>query len=158
MAHKTLADWARQMITQVRRWLPTRAIIVVADSSYAVLKLLASSAQLPVPVTMVTRLRLDAALYDPAPPREKGTRGAPRKKGARQPNLSQRLLDPATVWERVTIAWYGRSCSRGRNCRCGRRHGIRKRWRPFPIRWPSCGSSSGRSVFLGCHPQRTTWS
>jgi hypothetical protein len=109
MAHKTLADWARQMIAQVRRWLPDRAIVVVADSSYAVLKLLAASAQLPVPVTMITRLRLDAALYDPAPRREKGTRGAPRKKGKRQPSLSQRLLDPTTEWTRVTIAWYGRS-------------------------------------------------
>src|SRR6266516_7462830 len=63
MAHKTLTDWARQMMTQVRRWLPDRAIVVVADSSYAVLKLLASAAQLPAPVTMITRLRLDAALY-----------------------------------------------------------------------------------------------
>src|SRR5205814_8826987 len=69
MAHKTLTDWARQMIIQVRRWLPDRAIVVVADSSYAVLKLLSCSAQLEVPVTMITRLRLDAALYDPAPPR-----------------------------------------------------------------------------------------
>ena len=107
MAHKTLTDWARQMITQVRRWLPDRAIVVVADSSYAVLELLASCAHLPPPVAMITRLRLDAALYDPAPPREKGTKGAPRKQGKRQPSLAQRVVDPTTVWERVTVAWYG---------------------------------------------------
>ena len=107
MAHKTLTDWARQMITQVRRWLPDRAIVVVADSSYAVLELLASCAHLPTPVTMITRLRLDAALYEPAPPREKGTKGAPRKKGKRQPSLGQRVVDPTTVWEQVTMAWYG---------------------------------------------------
>jgi len=107
MAHKKLTDWARQMITQVRRWLPERAIVVVADSSYAVLELLAASAALPTPVSMITRLRLDAALYDPAPPREKGTKGAPRKKGERQPSLTQRLADPKTTWERVTLAWYG---------------------------------------------------
>ena len=107
MAHKKLTDWARQMITQVRRWLPERAIVVVADSSYAVLELLAAAAALPTPVSMITRLRLDAALYDPAPPREKGTKGAPRKKGARQPSLTQRLADPKTTWERVTLAWYG---------------------------------------------------
>src|SRR6266487_1711584 len=40
MAHKTLTDHARQMIAQVRRWLPDRPIVVVADSSYAVLDLL----------------------------------------------------------------------------------------------------------------------
>ena len=54
------------MIRQLRRWLPDRALVVVADSTYAVLELLADAAGLPQPVTMVTRLRLDAALYDPA--------------------------------------------------------------------------------------------
>ena len=74
--HKTLPDWGRQMIRQLRRWLPDRALVVVADSTYAVLELLADAARLPQPVTVVTRLRLDAALYDPAPPREPGTHGA----------------------------------------------------------------------------------
>jgi hypothetical protein len=106
MQHKKLTDWARQMITQVRRWLPDRAIVVVADSSYAVLELLAAASDLPTPVSLITRLRLDAALYDPAPPREKGTKGAPRKKGARHPTLAQRLADPETAWEPVTLAWY----------------------------------------------------
>ena len=109
MRHKTLTDWARQLIAQVRRWLPNRAIVVVADSTYAVLELLASCIGLPTPVSMITRLRLDAALYDPAPPREKGKKGAPRKKGARQPTLKERLHDPTTLWERVTLAWYGRT-------------------------------------------------
>jgi hypothetical protein len=107
--HKKLTDWARQMITQLRRWLPNRAIVVVADSSYAVLEVLAAAAGLSTPVTMITRLRLDAALYDPAPPREKGKKGAPRKKGQRLPTLSQRLGDPKTTWETVTVAWYGRT-------------------------------------------------
>jgi hypothetical protein len=109
MPHKTLTDWARQMISQVRRWLPARAIVVVADSTYAVLELLAVAASLPTPVTMITRLRLDAALYDPPPPREPGKRGAPRKKGARQPTLNERVADPKTTWERVTVDWYGRT-------------------------------------------------
>jgi hypothetical protein len=105
--HKKLTDWARQMIAQVRRWLPNRAMVVVADSSYAVLELLAACLALPTPVTTITRLRLDAALYEKAPPREKGKRGAPRKKGARQPPLTQRLIDPKTTWHSVTLAWYG---------------------------------------------------
>src|SRR5512147_3203358 len=68
--HKKLTDVARQMIFQVRRWLPNRTLVIVADSSYAVLELLSAAIGLPPPVTMITRLRLDAALYDPAPPRE----------------------------------------------------------------------------------------
>jgi hypothetical protein len=59
------------------------------------------------PVTLITRLRLDAALYDPAPARTATTVGRPRKKGARQPTLAQRLTDPATPWETITVAWYG---------------------------------------------------
>jgi hypothetical protein len=109
MQHKTLTDWARQMIAQVRRWLPERVLVIVADSTYAALELLAACTCLPQPVTVITRLRLDAALFDPAPPRQKGKRGAPRKKGERQPTLAQRLTDPKTNWEKVTVAWYGRS-------------------------------------------------
>jgi DDE superfamily endonuclease len=107
--HKKLTEWARQMIAQVRRWIPDRALVVVADSSYAAIELLAAAGGLPLPVTMITRLRLDAALYDPAPPREPGKKGAPRKKAERQPTLEARLADPNTTWEQVTLAWYGRS-------------------------------------------------
>ncbi len=104
--HKTRSDWGRQMIRHLRRWLPDRALVVVADSTYAVLDLLADAARLPEPVTVVTRLRLDAALYDPAPPRKPGTTGRPRIKGERRPTLATRLLDPDTVWETLTVPWY----------------------------------------------------
>ena len=107
--HKTLTDWGRQMIRQLRRWLPERKLVVVADSTYAVLELLACAAKLIEPVAIVTRLRLDAALSDPAPVRKPGTTGRPRKKGARQPTLAQRLTDAGTVWQSMTVAWYGGS-------------------------------------------------
>jgi hypothetical protein len=107
MPHKKLTDWGRQMIRQLRRWLPDRVLVVVADGNYAVLDLLADAAGLRQAVTIITRLRLDAALYDPAPPRAPGTRGRPRLKGARQPTLAERLADPQTAWEQLTLPWYG---------------------------------------------------
>jgi hypothetical protein len=67
--HKTLTAWARQLLHTVRRWWPDRAIVAVADSSYAALDLLAACAAWRTPVTVITRLRLDAAVYAPAPPR-----------------------------------------------------------------------------------------
>ena len=86
--HKKITDWARQALLLVRRWWPQREIVAVADSSYASLRLLASCRRfLPKPVTFVTRLRLDAALYEPAPPRRTGQLGRPRLKGERLPNL-----------------------------------------------------------------------
>lgn len=105
--HKRVTDWGRQMIAQLRRWLPERSLVVVADSSYAVLALLAYCVRLANPVTMITRLRLDAALYDPAPPRAPGTKGRPRLKGQRQPTLAQRLAHPGTVWQTLSARWYG---------------------------------------------------
>ena len=57
---------------------------------------------------MVTRLRLDAALYEPAPPRQPGQVGRPRRKGKRLPTLAAIAADAKTVWSTVTITdWYG---------------------------------------------------
>jgi hypothetical protein len=106
--HKKLTDWARQVLLQVRRWLPERALVVVADSSYAAILLLERLQRLPNPIGMITRLRLDAALYKPAPPRKPGKAGRPRLKGARLPTLEHILQDSKTTWKKVTIRdWYG---------------------------------------------------
>lgn len=107
-AHKKLTDWMRQALLQIRRWLPDRAIVFVADSSYAVLDLLASMAQLATPITMVVRFRLDAALYEPAPARRPHQEGRPRKKGTRLPTLAQVVANPHTRWQRHVVRyWYG---------------------------------------------------
>ena len=92
--HKKLTDWARQMIKQVHRWLPDRLIVIFADSAFAALDLLGAARQ---HATVITRLRLDAALYAPAPNRRPGQRGRTRLKGERLPALSQVLTDPATA-------------------------------------------------------------
>jgi hypothetical protein len=104
--HEKLTDWARQMALQARRWLPGREVVLLGGSGFAALDLLAALAR-HGPVR-VTRLRLDAALYEPAPPRRPGTVGRPRTKGARLPNLSDVLVDEATCWQRVAVPeWYG---------------------------------------------------
>ncbi len=107
--HKALTDWAWQLLLVVRRWWPERAIVAVADSGYAAIRLLARCIALPQPITVITRLRLDAALYEPAPPRQPHQNGRPRKKGVRLPTLTARATDPATHWQAVTVAdWYGK--------------------------------------------------
>ena len=102
--HKTLLDWARQLIYQLRRWLPHRALVVVADNTYAALELLHACQRLTNPVAMITRLRLDAALYEPAPAYS-GV-GRPRKKGKRLPSLQTVLTNPKTRWQRLKVHWY----------------------------------------------------
>jgi hypothetical protein len=106
--HKTLTDWARQLLKQVRRWLPQRQIVAVGDSCFAVLELLSAMSHAANPLHLVSRLRLDAALYEPALPRQPHQMGRPRLKGKRLPSLSQRLNDPTTVWQSVRLSgWYG---------------------------------------------------
>lgn len=106
--HKTPTDWARQLLLVVRRWYPERAIVAVADSGYAAIALLARCATLATPITVITRLRLDAALYAPAPPRQAKQNGRPRVKGERLPTLAACATDPATDWHAVMVThWYG---------------------------------------------------
>jgi hypothetical protein len=94
------------MILQVARWMPDRCLVVVADGTYAVLEFLLKVSRLPE-VRVITRLRLDACLYDPAPQRKVGKKGRPALKGNRQPKLAQRLQDPKTVWQKHPLSWYG---------------------------------------------------
>jgi DDE superfamily endonuclease len=104
--HKTLTDWGRQLVLQARRWMPDRPLVLVADSGFAALEFLAALVQQGV--TCVTRLRLDAALYGPAPPRRPGAIGRPRTKGPRLPTLAAVLADRETPWQRVAVpGWYG---------------------------------------------------
>jgi hypothetical protein len=104
--HKTLLDWGRQMALQVRRWLPARDLILVADSGFSALLFLAAMRR--ARITTITRLRLDAALYEPAPIRLPGTMGRPRRKGARLPTLAQVLAATSTHWQSVQVpGWYG---------------------------------------------------
>ncbi len=92
---------------RVRRWLPLRALVFVADSSFAALELLDNVTRLPG-TSLLTRLRLDAALYDPAPPRDPGTTGRPRLKGTRRPTLEAVLADEETAWTTLKVdQWYG---------------------------------------------------
>lgn len=142
--HKKLTAWARQMLLQLRRWLPRRAIVVVADSGDAAIALLARCARLVTPLAVVTRLRLDAALYAPAPARQPGQKGRSRKKGTRLPTLAARVADPATVWTATTIAnWYGegpRTVEVASDTAVWYHSGLP----PVPIRWVLIRDPEGR--------------
>ena len=100
---KTMLERALQMLKQLKRCLPTQDIVCVGDGSYAAIDFLHECQKMDI--TFITRLRWDAALYDPAPPYS--GRGRPRKKGQRQPTLESRLHDPETDWQDCEIAWYG---------------------------------------------------
>ena len=105
--HKPITVWARQLIRRVHRWLPERQLVIVGDRGYACLDLLA--AVRPV-ATFITRLRLDAHLCAPAPPRTTHQIGRPRLVGKRLPTLEHWRDDPATEWTQLTVPrWYSQA-------------------------------------------------
>src|SRR6195952_3416591 len=104
--HKPLLDVGRQLALQARRWLRGRDLVLVGDSGFSALLFL--DAMRRGSVTAITRLRLDAALYEPAPLRLPTTVGRPRTKGARLPTLAKVLTGKDTIWHRLTVpGWYG---------------------------------------------------
>lgn len=132
--HKTSIDWIGQMIRLVRRWQPTHVIVLVVDGGLAAVKLGWKCLKAAFPVTYVSRLRFDAALYDPPEPQPQGKRGPKPKKGKRQPSLSQRLNDPHTQWEKREVRWYSGE-QRSVEIATGTALWYTPGYSPLPIRW-----------------------
>jgi DDE superfamily endonuclease len=102
--HKTSVDWVRQMMKQTRRWLPGRLLVLVVDGGFAAVAL--ARACVASHVTMVSRLRLDAALYHPPTLPPPGTRGRKPTKGTRQRSLKIWAARSDTSWQETTVGWY----------------------------------------------------
>ena len=132
LRHKTIAQWARQMIRVTRRWLPHAAITVLGDQAYSVVELAHACRQCTV--RLIAPLRLDAVLHDAPPQRQPGTLGRPRLKGRRLPSLSERLKDAATLWEPLSVRWHDGRVQAVDVC-SGTALWYRHGQPPLPIRW-----------------------
>ena len=106
--NRTLVQWAELMIDKVRRWQPDREITLVGDGSYAAIVLVQRCQRLQKPVKLVSRLRLDARLFDFPGPQPKSKRGPKPQKGDRQTKLSELLEDPKTIWQALKVILYGK--------------------------------------------------
>jgi DDE superfamily endonuclease len=103
--HKPSIDWVRQMMKQVRRWLPRRLLVLVVDGGFAAVSL--ALACVKNQVAMVSRLRWDAALYHPPGLQPQSKRGPKPIKGKRQRSLQSWAERSDTPWETVEVDWYG---------------------------------------------------
>lgn len=105
--HQTLVERAWHIMPVGGRWWPGRDLVVVADSSDAVLEWLQQVSTWPR-TRLITRRRREAALDAPPPAREPGQLGRPRLKGARRPPLEALLADEDTTWSTLTMErWEG---------------------------------------------------
>jgi hypothetical protein len=130
--HKTLGTWTRQLITLVRRWCPTRKLVLVVDGGLCALWLGWRCVRLGV--TFVSRLRLDTQLYDFLAEIPAGHRGRKPNRGPRQMPLAVRLSHPDTTWERCRVPWYG-GVLRDLEVASGTALWRRPRFSPLPVRW-----------------------
>jgi len=101
--HKTSIDWTRQMVKIVSRWLKHRTWILLGDGAYACMAL--AQACVNQGVTLISRLRLDAQLFELVEPKPK-RRGRPAVKG-KHIDLKALVDNPTTPWKSLTVQWYG---------------------------------------------------
>ena len=133
--HKTIAQWARQMILCLRRWLPGADLTIVGDQTYSVIELGLTGRKHDV--RLIAPLRLDARLFAPPPQRAAGTIGRPRKVGDRLSNLDVVAHAPQTVWKPVELRWYDGS-QRLMEIATGTALWYHSGHEPLPIRWVLC--------------------
>jgi DDE superfamily endonuclease len=101
----TKLELLREMVGLVAQWADERTVYLVVDSAYAGRTLLEDR---PANVQVISRLRLDAALYAPPPPRRPGQKGRPRRRGDRLPALAQRIARHRR-WRDLPLVLYGRA-------------------------------------------------
>jgi DDE superfamily endonuclease len=136
--HRTAPERAAVLVRLIRRWQPDRTIQVVGDSSFAAMGLAQTCRA--ARVRLISRLVLNAQLYDPPPVRPASTPGVKPKKGPRQPKLVDRLADaaaatvPTTVWQTHVVAWYGQQ-RRRLELATGTALWHTDGFEPLPIRW-----------------------
>lgn len=102
---RTKLELLREMVGLVAGWAEDRTIYLAVDSAYAGRTTLENR---PDNVEVVSRLRLDAALWAPAPKRRPGRKGRPRRRGARLPT-PQQLAARCRRWQTLSVAIYGRT-------------------------------------------------
>jgi len=100
------------MLREIAAWLPARRFALACDGAYA------SLAGRALPRTQVTsRMRRDAALYEPPPVRRPGQRGRPRTRGRRLPTPAALARTRRTGWRRALVDERGQAVERLLLCR-----------------------------------------
>lgn len=99
--HKSPQKYATQVVCLLRSWIPSRQMRLVVDAGYACVELFIQC--IKYKVTLITRLRANARLFDFPPPRT-GKKGRPAKKGER---LTIKEIAKRASWRRYTVKGYG---------------------------------------------------
>ncbi len=102
----TLIELAEQMINEVARWFPERRFRIVGDGFYATL-----AGKSLHEMTIVSRIRRDANLYDLPGKRRTKQRGRPRKRGKKLAKL-ETMATHIQNWQTITFRQRGKIVTR----------------------------------------------
>ena len=102
--HKTSIHWTIIAVRVISRWLK-RSFVLIGDGGFACVRL--GHACKKQNATLLSRLRLDAALYDLPSSPVKGQRGRHREKGTRVTSLKKLATDLSQNWQETEVTWYG---------------------------------------------------
>jgi hypothetical protein len=130
--HKTTLQWTMQMVIQVSRWLKFTPITIVGDGGFACAEL--AWLCLKLKIVLITRLKINARLYNLPPPDEPGKRGRKKIKGTKLYSFREMLELPDLGWKEINVEGYGKKTKRLKYisnislwCVDG--------FQPVPIRW-----------------------
>src|SRR5437773_1804020 len=102
--HRTRPELALELITLAAQWFPDDEIVLLGDSAYGGRSVLS---HLPQNVQLISRVHPKGALYKPAPPKIKGTKGPARKKGDRLPGMAEWAADRKQPWTPLDFDQFG---------------------------------------------------
>lgn len=130
--HKTTLQWTIQMIIQVGRWLKYTPITLVGDGGFACGEL--AWVCLKLKISLITRLKMNARLYDFPPIHEPGKRGRKKTKGAKFFSFREMIGMPDLGWKEITVEGYGGKKKRLKYISNTALWGV-DGFHPVPIRW-----------------------
>lgn len=107
LRHRTVTNRTAQLVKWLHRLFKQsgRSVKLIGDSAYSLIDLGLLCQKLGL--TLIAPIRMEARLFEPAPPRVASTMGRPRVVGQRLPLLSKLALDLSQEWELVELDWYG---------------------------------------------------
>lgn len=153
--HKTSLHWTTQMILQVRRWTgKARSLILVGDGGFAAGQLALDC--ICFGITLVSRLKMNAALFDFPAEKRPGQRGRSARKGVKLKNFKQMLLLEGLPWREMEVVSYGgkKRIARVLSSTC--------MWgadgtTPIPIRWALIVDPTGKLDPLPLNEYRSSY-
>lgn len=108
LTYRKTTEEARALMMLLAGEYPNREFRLVGDAAYTNSVLIRNR---PSNVTIFGRGRLDAALWAPAPKRQKGQRGRPRVRGERLDSPEKQARSKTARWKRVDIEAYGKKAT-----------------------------------------------